>query len=96
MSLSLDEIIRQRVDDRIEEITPAVVRKILEDRPKPEYSGPRWLTAKEFCKQYNMCRTTLWRMGKSGRVEVLNGGGRFVRFRWKEGNKSEWESLGEE
>jgi len=64
--------------DHIETTTPPLEQVT----PENEY-----LPAAEFCKRFNVSRSTLWRMTQAGRVQVLDLGGRSRRYR-PEGVKS--------
>ena len=78
--MSIDRQIQQLVE---QEVTKQVQQAIAD---LPKHQAPRdqtWLTGKEFCKRYSVARSTLQRMKEQGRVEVLNGGGRMVRYRWE-------------
>ena len=49
--------------------------------------GPEeWLSATDFCKKYDIGRTTLQKRVEQGIVEKRNCGGRTPRYRWVKGH----------
>lgn len=63
--------------------------EIKKTQPTEDISVPDdYLPAKEFCERFKVSRSTLWRMTRAGRVQVLDLGGRSRRYRPCEGVKS--------
>ena len=82
--LNFEAAIEQKIKETVKDEVAKALGSVIEALPEQDTSqGHKWLTAKEFCKHYNMSRSTLQRMRHQDRVDVIDGGGRFVRFRWK-------------
>lgn len=80
--MSIDEYVKRLVEVEVQKAVNAAVSK-LQPEPPTKKIEPTWLTAKDFCVYYGIARSTLQRMKEQDRVDVLHGGGRMVRYRWK-------------
>lgn len=80
--MGIDEHIKKLVQVEVQKAVSVAVSK-LQPEPPTEKIEPTWLTAKDFCAYYGVARSTLQRMKEQDRVDVLYGGGRMVRYRWK-------------
>lgn len=85
--MDVGRIIKQQITEVVQEEVARATKTIIEEmrscRDEPQ-AGPEWMTAKAFCERFSMSRSTLQRFKEQNRVDVLHGGGRFVRYRWKE------------
>lgn len=75
--------IEQQIQELVRVEVAKSISKVIENLPEPEPVDPIWMTAKDFCRKYTIARSTLQRMKEQGRVKVLHGGGKLVRYRWK-------------
>ena len=87
--MNLEAALEKKIEERVKAEVAKALAPVIEALPKNRdrlnlAQGPDWMTAKEFCKKFSMSRSTLQRMKEEKRVDVLYGGGRFVRYRWKE------------
>lgn len=76
--------------DQASKLNAAIAAKLRqkksEPKPAPERPAtpptlPEWMTAREYCATYKIGRTTLQRMRKEGRVQILDWGKKTKRYR---------------
>jgi molecular chaperone GrpE (heat shock protein) len=89
MTVNLEAVLEKKIQEAVKAEVAKELAPVLDSLPKNQNKpnpaeGPEWLTAKDFCKKFSMSRSTLQRLKEKERVDVLYGGGRFVRYRWKE------------
>lgn len=77
--------------EAVEQLADAIAARLLSKAPASlsspiDISQPVLLTARQFCEQANICRTTFYELTKAGRINVVKIGknGRNIRVPFSE------------